>query len=357
MRCGCQGCDKVADKLTCPECLRAAANGSHLLKDNLGSKFCSKECFQQAWPIHKICHPVDLYPGFSYTGNLRPFAQSATRLVPEGIELPDYAITSIPASEDAVRGSSNLSCLISPEDIDKVRTVCRLAREVLDEAGEAVQPGVTTDQIDAIVHEACIARGAYPSPLNYRGFPRSVCTSVNEVICHGIPDGRPLQQGDIVNIDVTLYFQGFHGDLNETFAVGIVSPEAIRLIECTRRCLQKAIDICGPGVKYRDIGGVIETEARKDGFSVNRTYCGHGINRLFHCPPTVPHYGGNKAIGVMRPGHVFTIEPMICEGSARDIHWPDNWTAVTADGRRSAQFEHTLLITEVGVEVLTAKRK
>jgi methionyl aminopeptidase len=245
--------------------------------------------------------------------------------------------------------------LTSPEDIAKMRRVCRMSREVLNEAIASVRPGITTDDIDQIVHEACIRRGAYPSPLNYRGFPKSVCTSVNEVICHGIPDGRPLQNGDILNIDVSVYYDGFHGDLNETVLVGDgVDQRGRELVECTRRCLDLAIAACGNGVKYRDIGAVIEAEAKKSGFSVNRTYCGHGINRLFHCPPTVPHYAGNKAIGIMRPGHVFTIEPMVCEGASRDVHWPDNWTAVTADGKRSAQFEQTLFINDEGlVEILT----
>lgn len=351
MKCAREECNNEANKLTCPECIKSAQ--SHGLKDNLNSKFCSKECFQLAWPVHKLCHPVNLYVGFPFTGTLRPFAQSPTRALPPHINLPEYALTGVPVSEDTIRGSSHLSILSTPEDINAMRTVCKLAREVLDEAGRAVRPGITTDQIDALVHAACIARGAYPSPLNYRGFPKSVCTSVNEVICHGIPDGRPLQDGDIVNIDVTLYYQGFHGDLNETFTVGNVDADALRLIACTRRCLDKAIAACGPGVRYRDMGAIIECEAKKDGFTVNRTYCGHGINKMFHCPPTVPHYASNKAIGIMRPGHVFTIEPMLCEGQCRDVHWPDNWTAVTADGKRSAQFEQTLLITESGVEILT----
>lgn len=306
-----------------------------------------------AWPYHKLCHSIDLYPGFPYTGRLRPFAQSPRRSIPEHIKLPDYAYTGIPVSEDTVKGTTTLSMLNSEEEIEKMRTVCRLSREVLNEAVAAVRPGITTDEIDAVVHEACIRRNAYPSPLNYRGFPKSVCTSVNEVICHGIPDGRPLQNGDILNIDVSVYYDGFHGDLNETVLVGDVDEKGRKLVECTKRCLDLAIAASGPGVRYRDIGAIIEAEARKNGFTVNRTYCGHGINRLFHCPPTVPHYAGNKAIGVMRPGHVFTIEPMICEGVSRDVHWPDNWTAVTADGKRSAQFEQTLLVTETGIEILT----
>ncbi|CAE6424589.1 unnamed protein product [Rhizoctonia solani] len=230
-----------------------------------------------------------------------------------------------------------------------------LAREVLDIAAAAVRPGITTDEIDAIVHEETIKRGAYPSPLNYREFPKSVCTSVNEVICHGIPDQRKLEEGDIVNLDVTLYYKGFHGDLNETYPVGEISEESKKLIRTTRQCLDAAIAICKPGTLFRDLGKTIEPIARAQGCSVVRNYTGHGIHNLFHCVPNIPHYAKNKSPGIMKPGMCFTIEPMINLGSSWDVdHWPDNWTAVTVDGKKSAQFEETLLITETGVEVLTA---
>jgi len=205
------------------------------------------------------------------------------------------------------------------------------------------------------VHEATIRRDAYPSPLNYYNFPKSVCTSVNEVICHGIPDQRELQDGDIVNVDVTAYFQGFHGDLNETFVVGEPDEESKRLIKVTHDCLMKAIGEVKPGVRFRDMGEVISTHAQKNGFSVVKTYCGHGIGDLFHCAPNIPHYARNKAVGVMKEGMTFTIEPMINMGSWRDQTWPDGWTAVTEDGKRSAQFEHTLLVTATGCEILTAR--
>ncbi|KAG0183567.1 Methionine aminopeptidase 1 [Apophysomyces sp. BC1034] len=234
-----------------------------------------------------------------------------------------------------------------------MRKVCKLAREVLDIGAAAIRPGITTDEIDRIIHEATIERNAYPSPLNYYNFPKSVCTSVNEVICHGIPDKRPLKDGDIVNIDVTCYYGGFHGDLNETYLVGNVDEKGQLLVKTARECLEKAIAMVKPGIRYRDFGKVIEEHAKKNGFSVVRSFCGHGINQLFHCSPNVPHYANNKAVGIIRPGHVFTIEPMICEGTWRDELWPDNWTAVTVDGKRSAQFEHTMLVTEDGVEILT----
>jgi len=236
-----------------------------------------------------------------------------------------------------------------------MRIVCKLAREVLDIAASHVRPGITTDDIDAVVHKAAIERNSYPSPLNYRHFPKSVCTSVNEAICHGIPDQRKLQEGDIVNIDVTLYYDGFHGDLNETYAVGRIDEDSEKLIRTARKCLDEAIKLCKPGALFRDLGKTIEPIARANSCSVVRTYTGHGINDLFHCSPNVPHYAKNKAIGTMKPGMTFTIEPMINLGSNWDeVHWPDNWTATTVDGKRSAQFEETLLITETGVDILTA---
>jgi len=180
--------------------------------------------------------------------------------------------------------------------------------------------------------------------------------SVNEVICHGIPDTRPLEDGDILNIDITVYKNGFHGDLNETFLVGNVDEAGRKLVEASYQSLSRAIEQVKPGAKYRDIGGGIQKYINSCGFSVVRSYCGHGINQLFHTAPSVPHYAKNKAIGIMKPGHCFTIEPMINEGVWRDNLWPDDWTAVTADGKRSSQFEHTLLVTETGVDILTARK-
>ena len=174
-------------------------------------------------------------------------------------------------------------------------------------------------------------------------------------ICLGIPDQYELQDGDIINLDISVYYDGMHGDLNETYLVGNADSESQKLVKTTRECLDKAIAMCKPGVLYRDLGNVIQKHASENGFSVVRTYCGHGIHSYFHCAPNVPHYAKNKAVGVMKPGHTFTIEPMINAGVWQDEHWPDNWTAVTADGKRSAQFEETLLITEDGCEILTRK--
>jgi len=189
-------------------------------------------------------------------------------------------------------------------------------------------------------------------------FPKSVCTSINETICHGIPDQRPLVDGDILNIDVTLYHEGFHGDINETYYVGDkarANPDAVRVVETARECLDNAISLVKPGMLFREPGSVIEKHAKSRNCSVVKSYCGHGINQLFHTLPNIPHYGRNKAVGTAKPGMCFTIEPMINLGTHRDVTWPDNWTSVTTDGSLSAQFEHTLLVTEDGVEVLTAR--
>lgn len=185
-----------------------------------------------------------------------------------------------------------------------------------------------------------------------------MCTSVNEVICHGIPDFRPLEDGDIVNIDVSLWFEGYHADLNETYYVGdksLANPDNVRLVETTRECLDKAIEHAKPGVNFKDFGDIIEKHAKSRGLGVVKTYCGHGVNTLFHCAPNVPHYAKNKAVGKLKPGMTFTIEPMITLGSYKDKTWPDDWTSVTVDGSRSAQFEHTLLVTETGIEILTPR--
>lgn len=294
--------------------------------------------------------PSDSY---RYTGRLRPGSQSPPRKVPSSIPLPDYAIDGKPRGK-VPKFPWTVNSL-SDEEIEKMRVSGRLAREVLDIAGKAVGPGVTTDEIDAIVHEATIERGAYPSPLNYHRFPKSCCTSLNEIVCHGIPDSTVMQDGDIVNIDVTLYFNGFHGDCSEMYLVGNVDPAGKKLVRSTYDSLDRAIEMCGPDVQFNKIGGVIEDFVTKDGFSVVRNFCGHGISSIFHTTPNVVHYKNSEALGIMKPGVTFTIEPMITEGTAKNVTWPDDWTAATADGKRCAQYEHTLLITEDGVERLTGK--
>ncbi|KAI9312689.1 methionine aminopeptidase 1-like protein [Dichotomocladium elegans] len=348
--CQAPNCSELA-KLQCPTCLKLGMEGSF---------FCSQDCFQKSWTIHKKIHKAAIEgqshdpfeKSFRYTGPLRAvYPLSSRRKVPSHIPRPDYAETGIPVSEHKSR--ANPIKVLNEKEIEAMRVVCKIAREVLNIGAAAIRPGITTDEIDRIVHEATVERNAYPSPLNYYHFPKSCCTSVNEVICHGIPDQYVLKEGDIINLDISCYYNGFHGDVNETYLVGEVDAQAKKLVQTARECLQMAIAFVKPGAKYRDIGKVIQPHAASNGFSVVRTICGHGINQLFHCAPNVPHYANNKAIGVLRPGHVFTIEPMVNEGTWKDKLWPDNWTAVTADGKRSAQFEHTLLVTETGVEILT----
>eukprot|EP00727_Mastigamoeba_balamuthi_P001985 m51a1_g11784 putative methionine aminopeptidase (400) ;mRNA; f:295926-297299 len=368
----CEKCGKTAT-FRCPKCAELG------LPD---SNWCSQDCYKAGWKAHKPKHaakealiaaassliasvshapaprtgPVsELFAGYSFTGSLRPAEVTERRTVPSTILFPDYATTGIPVSEEAARGAAIE--VKNAEQILGMREAGRVAREVIDIAGRAVKPGVTTDEIDRIVHEATVERGAYPSPLNYRGFPKSVCTSVNEVICHGIPDKRELQEGDIVNVDVTCFYKGYHGDVNETYPVGEIDNAAKRLIQTTYECLEQAIRGVSPGAHYRDIGEVISKHAHRQGFSVVRSYTGHGIGNLFHTAPNVPHYSGNKALGIMHPGHTFTIEPMINEGVFASDVWPDDWTVVTKDGKRSAQFEQTMLVTDKGVDVLTKRTK
>lgn len=353
-KCSGKDCENEASALQCPNCQKLGKE----------SFFCSQDCFKRNWSEHKKEHKSQTtghfnpFPTFPYTGALRPvYPLSPRREVPKSIKLPDYSKDGIPRSEQ-VFVNRNKIAVLNKEEQEGMRKVCRLAREVLDIAARAAKPGVTTDYIDDIVHKACLERDSYPSPLNYCHFPKSVCTSVNEVICHGIPDQRVLQDGDILNIDVTLYHGGFHGDLNETYYIGdkaLANPDAVRVTETSRECLAKAIEIVKPGTLFREYGNIIEKHAKSRDCSVIRTYCGHGINQLFHCAPNVPHYAKNKAIGQAKPGMCFTIEPMISIGTHRDKTWPDDWTSVTQDGSLTAQFEHTLLVTEDGVEILTAR--
>ncbi|KAH8700837.1 putative methionine aminopeptidase, type I [Talaromyces proteolyticus] len=347
-------CPNDAGTLQCPTCLKMGTD----------SFFCSQDCFKRSWGSHKSIHKpkttgqYNPFPTYPFTGSLRPvYPLSPRRVVPATIPHPDYAKDGIPRSEQKFIGRHNIT-ILNKEEQEGMRKVCRLAREVLDIAAREIKPGVTTDYIDEVVHKACLERESYPSPLNYVNFPKSVCTSVNETICHGIPDQRPLQDGDIVNIDVTLYHGGFHGDLNETYYVGDkakANPEAVRVVETARECLAKSIELVKPGWLFREAGNVIEKHAKSRDCSVVKSYCGHGINQLFHTAPNIPHYAKNKTVGAAKPGMCFTIEPMINIGIHKDKTWPDDWTSVTADGSLSAQFEHTLLVTEDGVEILTAR--
>ncbi|KAJ7388128.1 Methionine aminopeptidase 1D, mitochondrial [Desmophyllum pertusum] len=234
-----------------------------------------------------------------------------------------------------------------------MRTACRTARKVLNIARDNVKVGVTTEDIDQVVHQAAISFGAYPSPLNYKGFPKSVCTSVNNVAAHGIPDSRPLQDGDIISVDVSVYIGGMHGDLCETYVVGSVDKQGQRLVQSCQHSLDAAIKVCSPGKRFSLIGNTIEFMAKMDGFTVCPNLAGHGVGSVFHGLPEILHTVNFKP-GKMAPGMTFTIEPVICEGAPKIEILKDGWTIVTRDDKRTAQFEHTVLITDTGVEILTA---
>ena len=240
-------------------------------------------------------------------------------------------------------------------EIEIMREASRLTTETLCRVGEIIRPGLTTEEINTFVHEDTLRLGARPAPLNYLGFPKSVCTSVNEVVCHGIPGPQKLVAGDIINVDVTHVYKGFHGDTSATFYVGEPSEEARRVTEVSRRSLDLAIAEVGPGARLGDIGAAIQEFAEGLGCSVVTDFVGHGIGRKFHEEPKVLHVGTRGRGARLKPGMTFTIEPMINLGVADVEVLEDEWTAVTADGRLSAQFEHTVLVTDSGVEVLTRR--
>ena len=244
--------------------------------------------------------------------------------------------------------------LKTKEQIDGIRAASRLTGEILDMVAERIRPGITTNEIDSWVHEMTIARGAVPAPLGYRGFPKSTCTSLNEVICHGIPDETVLKGGDIINVDITSILDGYYGDASRMFLIGKVSEKARKIVRVARECLDRGIRVVKAGNRFGDIGWVIQEHAERNGFSVVRDYTGHGVGVEFHEPPNVCHYGKKGTGEMIRPDMVFTIEPMINMGGWQHKLWDDRWTAVTADGQRSAQFEHTVLVTESDVEILTS---
>lgn len=277
---------------------------------------------------------------------LTPGVVSAERPVPAHIDRPEYVGQSapLPYRGPLVRDAAT---------IEAMRVAGRLAAQALDAVEAAIAPGVTTDELDRVAHEFLVAHDAYPSTLGYRGYPKSVCTSVNEVICHGIPDDRPLLDGDILNVDITAYVDGVHGDTNKTYLVGDVDEESRLLVERTEEALRRAIKAVKPGRQINVIGRVIEAYARRFGYGVVRDFTGHGVGPAFHDGLVIPHYDDPEADTVIVPGMTFTIEPMLTLGTIEWDLWDDGWTATTRDGKRTAQFEHTLLVTEGGAEVLT----
>ncbi|QSB13493.1 type I methionyl aminopeptidase [Natronosporangium hydrolyticum] len=277
---------------------------------------------------------------------IKPGEISPTRKVPSQIPRPEYVGRPGPKPFTGPH-------VQTPETIEKMRVVGRLAAQALQLAGEQCKVGVTTDEIDAVVHEFLCDHGAYPSPLGYKGFPKSVCTSLNEVICHGIPDSTVLQDGDIINVDVTAFLDGVHGDTDATFLVGDVDEEARLLVERTRTAMLRGIKAIAPGRQLNVIGRVIQAYARRFGYGVVRDFTGHGIGEAFHSGLYVPHYDHPELAVVIEPGMTFTVEPMITLGTHEHDMWPDGWTAVTKDRRWTAQFEHTVLVTDDGYEILT----
>ena len=279
---------------------------------------------------------------------VRPGLVGSRRSVPAGVERPPY--TRLPGGEPDPPVSSPVR---TAAELDAMRRTGAAAAEVLIAACGQVRAGVTTDAIDRFVHDAAVAAGAYPSPLGYRGYPKSVCTSVNEVICHGIPDSRRLAYGDIVNIDVTVYREGVHGDTSVTLMVGDVDDHSRRLVAETRVALGEGIAAVRAGATVSEIGRAIEAHARRHRLGVVREFIGHGVGTEFHAGLQVPHYHDRRASTVLVEAMTFTIEPMLTLGSPQAAMWDDGWTAVTADGRRTAQFEHTLACTPDGAEILT----
>jgi methionyl aminopeptidase len=280
-------------------------------------------------------------------GTLVPGTVSPQRPVPASIPRPEYVGKAGPAP---FTGSE----VKDAETLERIRISSRIAAQAIVEVGKHIVPGVTTDQLDRIGHEFLLDHQAYPSTLGYRGFPKSLCSSLNEVICHGIPDSTVVQDGDIINIDITAYKNGVHGDTNWTFTVGDVDEESRLLVERTQESLNRAIRAVAPGREINVIGRTISAYAKRFGYGVVRDFTGHGVGESFHTGLIIPHYDAAPAYNtVLREGMVFTIEPMLTLGGVEWDMWADDWTVVTRDRRRTAQFEHTMVVTATGAEVLT----
>jgi methionyl aminopeptidase len=278
---------------------------------------------------------------------LAPGEQTPRRAVPITIARPEYVDKPAPAR------NTEPTYVQTPDVIEAMRVASRIAAQALQEGGKAVKPGATTDDVDAVVHEFLIDHGAYPSTLGYRNFPKSCCISLNEVICHGIPDSTVIEDGDIVNIDVTAFIGGVHGDTNATFFAGEASDEARLLVERTHEATMRAIKAVRPGRALNVIGRVIEAYAKRFGYGVVRDFTGHGIGRSFHSGLVILHYDEPTVTTEIQTGMTFTIEPMITLGGIDYDIWADNWTVTTKDKKWTAQFEHTIVVTDTGAEILT----
>ncbi len=278
--------------------------------------------------------------------SLKPGVVSPIRVVPNSIEVPEYVGRKSPAPYNGPE-------VKDAETIERMRIAGSIAARALNEVAAHIEPGVTTDELDRIGHEFLCDHNAYPSTLGYRGFPKSLCTSINEVICHGIPDSTCLVEGDIINIDITAFINGVHGDTDATYPVGEVDEESALLIERTREATMRAINAVAPGRPLNVIGRVIESYAKRFNYGVVRDFTGHGIGTAFHSGLVVPHYDDPRADLIVEAGMTFTIEPMLTLGSIDYVIWDDRWTVVTRDLKRTAQFEHTLLVTDTGAEILT----
>lgn len=281
------------------------------------------------------------------TGFLTPGRISGALSVPSGIPRPEYVGKVSPKKYQG-------SYVQTPEQISKIRAAGRIAAQAIQLVGSKIEPGITTDQLDRIGHDFIVSQGAYPSTLGYRGYPKSLCSSINEVICHGIPDDTVIQEGDIVNIDITAFKDGYHGDSNVTFMVGDVKPEVRNLVERTQIALERGIAVVAPGRQVNVIGRAIEAYASRFGYGVVRDFTGHGIGEAFHSGLIIPHYDSAPNYSdVMEVGMVFTIEPMLTLGTHQWEMWKDGWTVTTKDKSITAQFEHTMVVTESGAELLT----
>ncbi|XP_060062558.1 methionine aminopeptidase 1D, mitochondrial-like [Ylistrum balloti] len=312
---------------------RFAGNGSKNFTLSAGTPQKEVSKFHYSRRKYKLVRPADCTP-------LRDFPR-------DRIPMPSYV-------QNPTIEKKELE-LKNEEQLKKMRRSCKLARKILDATAEQIKPGVTTDELDEFAHEMCIEHNCYPSPLFYNLYYKSICTSVNNVMIHGIPDLRPLYSGDIINVDVTIFFDGYHGDVSETYLVGDVDDDGKHLVNVARKCRDAGISVCGPGQPMNVIGNAISEVAESEGLSVVPEILGHGIGTYFHGPPDVVHVAHDPDEEVlMQSGMTFTIEPLVCEGETAYTVLNDGWTCISNDGGRSAQFEHTILITNNGAEVLTS---